>query len=81
MKPAEIDPEYKELFDEIGARIRELRNKKGISLKKMAEEIGFDRNTVNLIELGKTNFQFLTLLRILKYYNISFFQFIDSLKK
>jgi len=80
MKPAEIDPEYKELFDEIGAKIRELRNKKGISYKKMAEEIGFDRNTVNLIELGKTNFQFLTLLQILKYHNISFFQFVESLK-
>lgn len=81
MKPAEIDPEYKELFDEIGVKIRELRNKKGISYKKMAEEIGFDRNTVNLIELGKTNFQFLTLLRILKYHNISFFQFVESLKR
>jgi len=81
MKPVEIDPEYKDLIEAIGVKIRELRNKKGISYTKMANEIGFDRNTVNLIELGRTNFQFLTLLRILKYYNISFFQFIESLKR
>jgi len=82
MKPAEIDPEYKELFDEIGVKIRELRNKKGISYSKMAEEeIGISRNGYNNIELGKSNFQFLTLLRILKYHNISFFQFVESLKR
>lgn len=81
MKPAEIDPEYKELFDEIGAKIRELRDKKGISYTKIAEEIGISRNGYNNIELAKSNFQFLTLLRILKYHNISFFQFVDSINR
>lgn len=81
MKPVEIDPEYVELMKSIGNEIKDLRNKKGISYTKMAEEIGISRNGYNSIELAKSNFQFLTLLRILKYHNISFFQFIDSLKR
>jgi transcriptional regulator with XRE-family HTH domain len=80
MKPAEIDFEYKDLIEKIGARIRELRNKKGISYTKMAKEIGLSRNGYNNIELGKSNFQILTLLRILSYYDMSIFDFVDSLK-
>lgn len=81
MKPVEIDPEYEELIKSIGDKIKDLRNKKGISYTKMAEEIGISRNGYNNVELAKSNFQFLTLLRILKYHNISFFQFIESLKR
>lgn len=81
MKPVEIDPEYKDLIEAIGQKIRELRNKKGISYTKIAEEIGISRNGYNNIELAKSNLQFLTLHRILKYHNISFFQFIESLKE
>lgn len=81
MKPAEIDPNYSDLMLAIGERIRDLRKEKNISYEKMAEKIGISRNSYNAIELGKTNFQFLTLLRILKYHNISIFQFIDSVKR
>ncbi len=81
MKPAEIDPYYNDLMLAIGERIKDLRKEKNISYEKMAEKIGISRNSYNAIELGKTNFQFLTLLRILKYHNISIFQFIDSVKR
>lgn len=81
MKPAEIDPNYSDLMLAIGERIKDLRKEKNISYEKMAEKIGISRNSYNAIELGKTNFQFLTLLRILKYHNISIFQFIDSVKR
>ncbi len=80
MKNAIIDPEYEDLIKSIGAKIKDLRAIKGISYTKLAEEIGISRNTMNLIELGKTNFQFITLLRILKYHNLSLFDFLNSLK-
>lgn len=80
MKPAEIDPDYSELMTQIGEQIKELRKKRGISYTEMAEEIGISRNGYNNIELAKSNFQFLTLLRILKYHDVSIFQFFKSLK-
>ena len=81
MKPFENDPRYNELMLVIGEKIKDLRKKSGMSYIEMAKKIGLSRNGYNNIELGKSNFQFLTLLRILKYHNISFFQFIDSLKR
>jgi len=80
MKPAEIDLDYSELMTQIGEQIKELRKKRGISYTEMAEEIGISRNGYNNIELAKSNFQFLTLLRILKYHDVSIFQFFESLK-
>jgi len=81
MKPLEIDPEYVELMKSIGNEIKDLRTKKGISYTKMAEEIGISRNGYNSIELAKSNFQFFSLLRILSYHEIDFFDFINSLKQ
>lgn len=80
MKPAEIDPDYSDLMVQIGQQIKELRKKRGISYTEMAEEIGISRNGYNNIELAKSNFQFLTLLSILKYHDVSIFQFFESLK-
>jgi transcriptional regulator with XRE-family HTH domain len=80
MKPAEIDPDYSELMTQIGEQIKELRKKRGISYTEMAEEIGLSRNGYNNIELAKSNFQFVTLLRILKYHDVSIFHFFESLK-
>jgi len=80
MKTVEIDPEFKDLIEAIGEKIKDLRKKKGVSYTTLAKKIGISRNGYNNIELAKSNFQFFTLLRILKYHNISFFQFIDSLK-
>jgi len=81
MKTAQIKPDDNELIVRIGEKIRELRKQKNISYEKLAKEIGLDRNTVNLIELGKTNFQFQTLLSILSYHKISVFDFFKSLEQ
>ena len=64
MKTAQTDPDGNELMVRIGEKIRELRKQKNISYEKLAKEIGLDRNTVNLIELGKTNFQFQRYIEI-----------------
>jgi len=80
MKPAEIDSRYKELLLEVGEKIKDLRRTRGISYTEIAKEIGISRNGYNNLELGKSNFQIMTLLRILSYHNISIFDFIDSIK-
>lgn len=82
MKSVEIDQEFKDLTLAIGEKIKELRKQKNIGYIQISKEIGISRNCYNSLELGKQpNFQFLTLPRILKYHNVSFFQFIESLKR
>jgi len=80
MNSVEIDPKDRELMLAIGEKIKDLRKKKGISYTEIAEKIGISRNGYNNIELSKSNFSFLTLLRILKYHDISVFDFFESLK-
>jgi len=79
MKPKVIAPEHQELFLEIGKQIRNLRKDKGISYIEMAEQIGISRNSYNQLELGIRNFQFITLLQVLKFYGISLDDFFKNL--
>lgn len=79
MKPKEIAPEYQELFQSIGKRIRELRKSKGIGYIEMAEQIGISRNSYSQLELGISNFQFITLLAVLKYHEIGLTEFFKDL--
>lgn len=81
MKNFEIDCEYQDLIKAIGDRIKDLRKEKGVSYISLAKEIGMSRNGYNNIELAKSNLQLITLIRILRYHNLSLFQFIDSLKR
>ena len=43
------------ITEEVGKRIRDLRNKKGLSQEKFAAKIGMDRTYFASIELGKRN--------------------------
>lgn len=79
MKPKEIAPEHQELFLEIGKQIRNLRKEKGISYIEMAEQIGISRNSYNQLELGIRNFEFITLLQVLKFYGIGLDEFFKNL--
>ena len=81
MRTVKGDLKMQELMLAIGEKIKDLRKEKGISYINLAEEIGISRNSYNSLELGKSNFQFLTLLSILSYHNISVFDFFESLKR
>jgi transcriptional regulator with XRE-family HTH domain len=78
-KPQELSVEQQELLTEIGKRVKDLRTAKNMSYENMAEATGVARNTYNLLELGKINFQFCTLEQILKYHNKSISDFFKSL--
>lgn len=79
MKPKEILPDHQELFLEIGRRIKEIRKTKGLSYIQLAEQIGISRNSYNQLELGISNFQFKTLLTVLKYHGIELTDFFKDL--
>jgi DNA-binding XRE family transcriptional regulator len=66
------------VLHKIGLKLKKLRIAKGVSYTALAEELGISRNTYNLIELGKTNFQFRTLIAILEYHNLSFEDFFQN---
>jgi DNA-binding XRE family transcriptional regulator len=79
-KPQELSDEQQELLFSIGLKIKDLRIRKKFSYETMAKEIGIARNTYNLIELGKKNFQLSTIHMILKYHHLSFSQFFNDLE-
>ena len=79
MKPKAITPEYQELFIDIGKRIKDLRKSKGLGYIELAEEIGISRNAYNQLELGISNFQFITLLAVLKYHGIGLTEFFQDI--
>jgi len=47
--------EKETLLKNLGARIREIRNKKGISQKDLAHSIGKDQQSVQRLEAGNIN--------------------------
>lgn len=47
--------EKETLLKNLGARIREIRNKKGISQKQLAHSIGKDQQSVQRLEAGNIN--------------------------
>ncbi len=74
-----IPSEQKELLVKIGKKLQKLRAERGNTYVKTAKEMGVPRNTLNRMELGRINFQLLTLVRVLNYYHLSISQFFDEL--
>lgn len=56
----------------VGGRIRELREKRGMSLEDLGAECGIERNTVFRIEKGKVNTTICTLKAIAEGLGITF---------
>lgn len=63
----------------VGLRIRELRNKSGLSQEKFALKIEMDRTYFSSVESGKRNLSLLNLEKIIKGLNVSFVEFFDGL--
>jgi len=78
-KPTDLPEEYQELLKRIGGKLRTIRKDQSKSYEIMAEDIGLPRNTYNLLERGKLNFQFSTLLQVLSYHKISISDFFEDL--
>ena len=79
--PKEIKPEHKELIVKIGVKLEELREKKGVSILQLSKKIGMSRNKYHqMVSKDKqVYFNFLSLLEILDYYNVSIEEFFSEL--
>ena len=78
-KPKIIAPKHQKLMGDIGERIKKLRLEKEKGIVEMANEIGISRNEYSHMEQGRIYFKFSTLLRILDYHKISFWDFSKDL--
>ncbi|MGI6322614.1 MAG: helix-turn-helix domain-containing protein [Bacteroidales bacterium] len=82
MKPAKttmIKPEHKELLEKIGLSVKELRTGKQIKIKKIVEEINMHRNAYSQLENGKTYFKISSLLKILDFHNVNYYDFLKKI--
>lgn len=52
-------------------RLKELRSEKGITMKRLGEELGFAESTISLYENGKREPDFSTLLTLSDYFGVS----------
>ena len=62
-------------MDNLSKKIKQLREEKGISTEKMAEEIGFAKSTVWAYESGKKQVSVSHLARLADYFEVS----VDSM--
>ena len=78
-KPENLPKEQKELLIKIGKKLLRLRNDQKKGYETVAKEIGIPRNTYYQVESGNLNFQFSTILQIIKHYKMSVAEFFKDL--
>lgn len=66
------------ITDQVGMRIRELRNEQGISQEKLALKADIDRTYLAGVELGKRNPSVKSLEKILQALDVSFEDFFKG---
>ena len=63
----------------VGARIRELRNNRGLSQEKLALAAGLDRTYIASVENGKRNISIVNLEKIIVALNSTFSMFFENM--
>ena len=63
----------------VGARIRELRNDRGLSQEKLALAAGLDRTYIAGVENGKRNISIVNLEKIIVALNSTFSMFFENM--
>lgn len=61
----------------VGKRIRELRNKLGISQEELADKVGLDRTYITSVECGKRNISIINVEKLASALNVSLSVFFD----
>lgn len=64
---------------ELGLKVRELREEKGLSQTELAYKIGKDQPSINRLEKGKVNPSIIYLLEICEGLDISVVELVNSL--
>lgn len=63
--------------EDVGKRIKELRNNKGISQEMLAHEAGLDRTYITSVERGKRNISVVNLEKIANALNMNLSEFFN----
>ncbi|MCM1088762.1 MAG: helix-turn-helix domain-containing protein [Muribaculaceae bacterium] len=63
----------------VGLRIRELRNKTGLSQEKFSLKIEMDRTYLASVEAGRRNISIINLEKIIKGFDVSFAEFFKDM--
>ena len=63
----------------VGARVRELRNQKGLSQEKLALAADIDRTYIASVESGKRNISFVNLEKLIIALDTSFAEFFEGM--
>lgn len=63
--------------EDVGNRIKEYRNKIGISQEALAHEAGLDRTYITSVERGKRNISIVNLEKITKALNVNLADFFN----
>lgn len=58
-------------MDDVGEKLRELRNDKGLSIRKVSEATGFSVSFLSKLENGKTSITIRNLIRLLNFYGVT----------
>lgn len=64
--------------EKFGARVKEIRLKKGFSQEALANEAGIDRTYMTSVENGKRNISIQNIEKIITALNISFSEFFNK---
>ena len=74
----DTNPETRQqILEKFGARLRNLRNERGLSQEALAAEAGFSRSYYSELELGKRNISLLNMCKLAKCFRISLKELID----
>ena len=65
----------------IGQRLKEIRDRKGLSLNDVAERIGKAKSTYRDYEIGKSRMFWDVLIDICRVLDIDYSEFVDSVQK
>ncbi len=61
----------------VGKRVKELRNKLGISQEELADIVELDRTYITSVECGKRNISIVNIEKLAKALNVSLSKFFD----
>ena len=60
------------IYKQVGKRLKQLRNQKGVSQKVVADYLGVDRSTYTNYEMGTTTMTYVTILMLARYFSVDF---------
>lgn len=61
----------------VGKRVKELRNKLGISQEELADIVGLDRTYITSVEFGKRNISIVNIEKLAKALNVTLAEFFN----